>query len=132
MHDVIETLGEVSARLGEKHPAVHHLAVARSLAFASDFKVIDPQTKKVRLEEADPELVERQLKPVVSDVERAADTVGHIHYEELVGIYTDAAVKVKKKTAARGVQRKMVSLFKKRKVIDAAIKRAERELRRLT
>lgn len=132
MEDVIDKLQWVSKRLGAKHPAQHHLRVARSGGFTAAFKSVDPNTKKVKVMEADPTLVERNLKPVVADVANAADSIGHIGFEQLVDVYTRAAVKAKKKAAARDAQSKMVSLFKKRKVVKEVVSKAEQRLKQLS
>lgn len=131
MEDAVDKLGWVSAKLGDKHPLQYHINSALGSVFDREYKLIDPETKEVILLQEDPYCVEKRLKPIVENVESAADTLGHIGYERLVGTYVDCAQKVKKKTDARYALKSMLALFKQRKVIDAAIKKTEAKLKKL-
>lgn len=131
MEDVIDKLGWISKKLGADHPVQFHLHGARCMAWDAKFKVVDLGARKIRLLDADPGLVQQQLEPVVAAAKEAADTIGHIQFEKLVSSYVSCAVEDGKKAAARTAQQAMVSLFKERKVIPAAIKRAEALLKKL-
>lgn len=131
MEDVNDKLEWVAGKLGKKHPAQFHFAQTLSAVFAHSHKIVEPKTKKIRLIDADPERVEVQVKSVIAEPEAAADSLGHIGYEQLVSTYVDSAVKVRKKAAARTALEEMVKLFKKRNVLPIVIEKAEQHLKEL-
>lgn len=128
LEEINDKLDWVLGRLGDEHPARHRLLAARSGGFSQNFKVVDRETRAVRLLDADPEYVERTLRPMIERTQGAADSLGHIGYGEVVGSYTDSAVRAGKTAEARTAQSNMISLFKERQVIPAVIKKAEEHL----
>jgi hypothetical protein len=131
MEDVNDKLEWVASKLGKNHPAQVHLAQVRAAAFTHPFKLVEPQAKKVRVLDADPERVEVELKSVVAEPEASADSLGHIGYEKLVSTYVDNALKVKKKAAARTALEEMLKLFKQRNVLPAVIEKIELRLKKV-
>ena len=88
-------------------------------------------TKKVRMAESEPALVIRHLKPVVSDLKMAADSLGHITLRSVLGHYTSALAKSGKKSEAKNAQSKLITLFRKRGVVASVIKEMEKELKKM-
>jgi len=131
MEDVNEKLEWVAGKLGKKHPALFHIAQVRSAVFADSSTVVEPRTKKIRVLAGDPERVEVQLKSVVDEPEAAADSLGHIGYEQLVSTYVDCALKVRKKAAARTALEEMLKVFKERNVLPTVIEKLEQRLKEL-
>jgi hypothetical protein len=76
-------------------------------------------------------MVERQLAPVLENVEAAADTIGHIEYRQIVDTYTRCALEVKEKAKARKAQDNLLGLFKKREVIQPVIASIEQRVKEL-
>ncbi len=131
MKDVIDKLDWVLDKLDRKHPARYRLKFALARPYAEPFKQLDIDTEKLKLAQPDPERVEKCLKPIVTDVEPAADSLGHIEYGRSVELYTQCAEMVKKRTDARAAQSRLVELFKQRKVLPEVIQTAEARLKQL-
>jgi hypothetical protein len=80
----------------------------------------------------EPDVVERDLAPVIAQPKEAADALGHIQFKRVVDTYTDCAVTVRKKARARTAQREMLSLFEARKVVDRVVENVRARVRELT
>jgi hypothetical protein len=131
MTDVLDKLSWVASKLDNQHPIQFHLAKVLSAALAHPFKFVDPKIKKIRMLEADPGLVVKQLETVVSKPEKASDTLGHIGYEELVNTYVNSALETNSKGKAKQALESLIELFQKRHVLPKAIEKTERHLRKL-
>ncbi|GEL19489.1 M28 family metallopeptidase [Pseudonocardia asaccharolytica] len=132
------TLGEVNERiafvtreLGARHPAAVYLTAARALPLAGPHKVLAADATALRVLDAEPDVVERELAPIVEQSKVAADALGHIGYERVMDAYTDCALKVRKKAKARAAQREMLSLFEARKVIEPVVEKVRDRVREL-
>jgi hypothetical protein len=64
----------------------------------------------------------------MSDLEVAADSLGHITLRSAIGHYTSALARSGKKSDAIDSQSKLIALYRKRGVISSAIKNMEEEL----
>lgn len=131
MEDVNDKLEWVCKKLPSKHPAGIYLRSCLASPYAQPFKVLTRDSKKVRLEESEPSLVIRQLKPIMSDLEVAANSLGHITLRSVIGHYTSALAKSGKKSDAIDSQSKLIALYRKRGVISSAIKEMEEELAKM-
>ncbi len=132
MGEELQKIDWVLSKIAADHPAAFALRRARAGAFATRFKVLDPSARTLSVEDSDPGFVFTTLGKVVAEPNAAANSLGHIGYEQMVQTYTECAVDAGKKGAARTAQKEMVDLFKKRKVVDRAVKRAESRLKQLT
>jgi hypothetical protein len=131
MEDVNDKLKWISKHLSKKHPAQYHIAGVQSIPLAKSFKRLRADSEKVILLDPNPDIVERQLEPVLENAEAAADTIGHIEYRQIVDTYTRSAWDTRKKTAARKAQKDLLGLFKKRKVIQQVIGSIEQRVKKL-
>jgi hypothetical protein len=131
MEDVNDKLEWICRNLPPKHPAGIYLRSCLASPYAQPFKVLTRDTKKVRKAESDPSQVIRHLKPVTSDLEMAADSLGHITLRSVIGHYTSALVESGKKSDARDSLSKLIALYRKRGVISSAIKEREEELAKM-
>lgn len=132
------TLGEVNARidrvtraLGAQHPARVYLTATRALPLAAPHKVLAADATALRVLEAEPDVVERDLAPIVEQSKVSADALGHIGYRRVVDAYTDCALRVRKKAKARSAQREMLSLFEARKVVEPVVEKVRGRVREL-
>jgi hypothetical protein len=132
------TIGEVrdqlqwaADKLGPNHPTTIAIKVAQALPLAHDFKVLAGDSSSVDVLNAEPDVVEKELRVLTKQPEKAADTLGHIEYERVVDTYTACAVEAGRRKAAADSQRAMVGIFKQRDVVESAIDRAEVRLQTL-
>jgi hypothetical protein len=102
LEDVNAKLDWVRHRLGERHPATYYLTAVRYMPQATPMKIVDPQSKKLRVLEADPDRVARQLAPIITDEEAATEALGRAAYREVAQVYARAVAQVK----ARGEHRR--------------------------
>ncbi len=131
MEDVNDRIDWVCSKLPRKHPAGIYLRSCLASPYAQPFKVLTRDTQKVRMAESEPALVIRHLKPVVSDLKMAADSLGHITLRSVLGHYTSALAKSGKKSEAKNAQSKLIILFRKRGVVASVIKEMEKELKKM-
>jgi hypothetical protein len=121
MEDANDRIDWVQQRLGKKHPAAYFLSSVRALPRHRVYKLVDPESKKLKLGDSDPGYVERTLKPVVENVELASNSLGHILFRAVVDAYTDCAAETGKKAVARNAQSAMLKLFEARGVLPAVL-----------
>lgn len=129
--EVNERIDHVTRELGAQHPATVFLTAARTLPLAEPHKVLAADATALQVLEAEPDVVERELAPIVEHSKVAADALGHIGYERVVDTYTDCALKVRKKAKARSAQREMLSLFEARKVVEPVVEKVRDRVREL-
>ncbi|HET7460073.1 MAG TPA: hypothetical protein VFJ82_02450 [Longimicrobium sp.] len=136
MDDVNDKLIWVRDRLdeqvGPRNPVSVHLTTVRYKPLARRGKVIDPDTDTVRVYDQEPDEVIARLGPVLEEPGAAADTMGHIWYEDVVDTYTRCAEDVKKYPVARDAQQQMLALFKERGVVGSVVDRVEKRVDELT
>ncbi len=132
MDDVDALLGEVAGDLGVQHPVSLYLRTARTLPLARPYKVLTADSATVQVLDPEPDVVERELRPVVDQYEAAADALGHIRYERVADVYSACAVEVGKRADARSAQDDMLKLFQARRVVEPVIARVEARLHELT
>ncbi|WP_218822240.1 M28 family metallopeptidase [Geodermatophilus pulveris] len=130
--EVNELLGEVAGDLGVQHPASLYLRTARTVPLAQPFKALTADSAEVRVLAPEPDVVERELAPVVEQFEAAADALGHIQYERVADVYSTCAVEVGKRADARSAQDDMLKLFQARRVVEPVIAKVEARLHELT
>ena len=130
--DVNDRLDRAIGALGPQHPTALYLATARALPLAAPHKVLPADAARVGVLDPEPDVVERDLAPVIAQPKEAADALGHIQFKRVVDTYTDCAVTVRKKARARTAQREMLSLFEARKVVDRVVENVRARVRELT
>lgn len=130
MEDVTERLDRVSARLGERHPTRLAISALKARPFARAFKQFT-STSDVKLLDPDPELVVRQLEPVIQGTDQSADTLGNIEFASAVDMYTDCCASVKKQSLGLKAQETMLAMFEKRKVIAPVLDRITNRIKTL-
>ncbi len=131
IQEVNERLSWVAERLGPQHPIQHHLAKVINTPFATPFKILTQEQNRIELLDPDPEGVQRALEKVVKDPS-AADSVGHIEFHQLVDCYTDCAIQLQNKVAAREAQRSILFLFESRNVVKPVVDNIKRRINELT
>ena len=82
----------------------YYLAAARFMPEATPTKIVDPQSKKLRVLEADPDRVARELEPIITNEEAATEAMGRAAYREVAQVYARAAAEVKERGDARYAQ----------------------------
>lgn len=132
MDEELDKLDHVLKKFPEDSPLSLALRPARIGAFAKNYKTFDAERGSVVLEEKDPDIVMKQLKPVVRNMNDAADAIGHIGFSKVVDEYTACAVDVGKRSAAGKVQKDLVDMFRKRGVVKRVVDRAEEKLKQLS
>jgi hypothetical protein len=132
MDDVDALLGEVAGDLGVQDPVSLYLRTARTLPLARPYKVLTADSATVQVLDPEPDVVERELRPVVDQYVAAADALGHIRYERVADVYSACAVEVGKRADARSAQDDMLKLFQARRVVEPVIARVEARLHELT
>lgn len=130
MNDVSDKLNWILSKLSPHHPARIYLASCLVMPFTKKWKSIPPGVNKVKLLEADHDLVERTLSPVLKNLELFTDTLGHIKAREVADAYISSALHVRKSASARNVKKELLEIFKKRKEDEAIIKQMSNELKR--
>jgi hypothetical protein len=130
--EVTERLDAVVGELGPQHPVSLYLATARAMPLARPHKVLPADAARVGVLDAEPDVVERTLAPVVHEPKAAADALGHICFERVVDTYTDAAVEAGHRAEARKVQREMLALFESRKVVEPVVEKVRARVRELS
>lgn len=130
--DVGALLGEVADDLGVQHPVSLYLRTARTVPLAQPYKVLTADSAAVRVLAPEPDVVHRELGPVVEQFEAAADALGHIQYERVADIYSACAVEVGKRADARSAQDDMLKLFQARRVVEPVIAKVEARVHELT
>jgi hypothetical protein len=133
MEDVNDKLDWVCGRLGdligEKNPISIHLRTVRYKPLAKVGKLIDPTSRRLVEMPEEPDVVVRELKPVVVDqCEQAADTMGHIWYEEVVKTYARAAEDAQDLTAGREALEQGLKLFQSRGVVQPVLRSLEERI----
>jgi hypothetical protein len=131
MEDVNDKLKWVAGKLGKNHPAQFHITQALAGVFAHPHKLVQPETKKIKVLKANPEYVEKHFRAVIAKPEAAADSLGHLGYEKLVNTYVDSAVEIAARPAARKALEEMIAIFRKRNVSPAVIEKADQRLTEL-
>jgi len=129
--EVREQLDWAAKKLGPNHPTTIVIKVAEALPLAQNFKVLPGDDTAVHVLEAEPDVVEKELRVLAKQPERAADALGHITYEGAMEAYTACAVESGRRKAAADAQGEMVEVFKQRGVVESAIQRAEKRLEAL-
>ena len=134
IEDVNDKIDRICTRIGESHPAIYYLTAARFMPLATPFKLLQADTKKIKVLDPDPKTVLKNMNRVVAekDMPKAADAIGHITYRKIVEAYANCAIKTKQKTEARHVMNNLLALFKKRKVIQAVLKELENDVKKLS
>jgi len=133
MDDVNDRLMNAEAKLEPNHPLAVHLRMTRYQPLAKKTAIVqaDGTTRKTSY---DPdEFVAQVGAKLVGDVVRAADTMGHIWFRDVVDQYTNAAVAARKPEKAYAAQNAMHALFVARGVVPdvlATIEKRVEELRK--
>jgi hypothetical protein len=122
MVDAAERLDRARGLLGPEHPASHYLAAARAIPYAQPFKTLAASADAVRVEDPDPQFVERELAPVVENLESAADAIGHILFGRVVNVYADAAVESGKAQNGKEILKRTSQTFAERQVIEPVVR----------
>jgi hypothetical protein len=129
--DVVERLDTVTTELGPQHPVALYLTAATVMPKARPHKVLADSTQ-VKVLDAEPDLVERELSAVVEQPKVAADALGHICYRQVIDTYTGAAVAAGERKKASTAQREMLGLFEGRKVLPSVVDTVRARLRELS
>ena len=132
MEDVNAKIDWVCDKLEKSHPANYYLNAARVLALAKPFKQLVVDTKRIKVEDSDPETVVKGMEPVVEDIPYSADAIGHILCDRIVDAYAICAAETKKKDKARAAKKALLDLFKNRKVIPSVIRKLEKDVKKLS
>jgi hypothetical protein len=104
LEDVNDTIDWVRNRLGERHPTNYFLTATRYMPEATPSKIVDPQSKKIRVFEADPERVARQLESILSNEDAAIKAIGRAAYREMSDLYGSVVLKAQERSKARHAQ----------------------------
>lgn len=131
LSEALDRIDFVLGKIGPHHPAQFKLAEARVGAFAQKSKLIDPASKKIRVADADPDLVVAKLRNIINAPDEASNSIGHIEYGRVVDTFTSCAVMTGDRAHAVTAQKELVELFTSRKVIPRALDRAKQRLREL-
>lgn len=122
-------LNGLNQELGDQNPISKHLTTVRYKPLAKPGKVVVPTleaSRRVKVLGEEPDRFVAKVAPVVlEDVERTADTMGHIWFSEVVNTFTEAALEAGEPIKAKQAQEQMVELFKKRNVVKSVVDRAE-------
>jgi Peptidase family M28 len=123
-----EVLDEVNDRLmsaerkladaiGPNNPMAVHLRTTRYQPLARQTAIIDPDGKARRTSYDPDRFCGEMVGTLVGDVQRAADTMGHIWFRDVVDQYTAAAIATNKYDRAYQAQNVMYAMFKERGVV---------------
>jgi hypothetical protein len=115
MQDVNDKLDWVLDRLGMRHPISMHLTAVRYTPMMQSTKLIVPGESRVQTLDPEPDaVVEHLAEVVIEQSHMAAQTMGHIYFQEVVDAFTRAAMKTGAQRLALQAQERLVGLFKSR------------------
>jgi len=132
MEDVNDKLDWVRGKLGDANPVSTHLRTVRFKPLARRAKLVEPSSRKERALPEQPDVVVRELQPVVDDCQASADTMGHIWFTEVVETYARAAEEANRAAAGAKALQQAVAVFQKRGVVQSVIDSLEEQRRELT
>ena len=131
MEDVNDRLDRARDLFGAAHPASYYVTAARVMPYAKPFKTLPASADAIRVRDPDPELVERELTPVVENPEPAADAMGHIMFGRVVDVYADAAVESGNTAKGKGALERTSEFFAARNVIEPVVQEFAAKAERL-
>lgn len=108
---------KLAAVLGPRNPVGVHLRTTRLQPLGKKTSIVeaDGRTRKTSY---DPDrFIEEMATMLIGDIERSADTMGHIWIRDVIDQYTDAALACKKYDKAYQAQNVMHALFERRGVV---------------
>ncbi|MFV0492076.1 MAG: hypothetical protein ACK5M4_09675 [Pseudorhodobacter sp.] len=119
------------------NPAARHASVATSAPGLRDFKVLDAsgerEDMKVKSVRAKTETCARtQTDALLSEPDKAADTMGHIPYFDQLRKVAEAMEEAGDEKGAVKVMQQTIDVMKKRKILSRVIDNAEARLKRRT
>lgn len=128
------TLQELVARCPSRAAAVH-AAVALASPKLRNQKRLEagpgPHDLVIRCEKAAPEAAAAQMAALTNAPDRAADTLGHIRYFDMLDSLASALADAGDEKTARQVMKRSVTTMKARDVLESVIRTAQRKLDRM-
>lgn len=128
------TLEELVRRCPD-HAAAIHAAVALAAPKLRNQKRLEagpgPHDLVIRCEKAAPEAAAAQMAALTNAPDRAADTLGHIRYFDMLDSLAGALADAGDQKTARQVIKRSVTTMKARDVLESVIRTAQRKLDRM-
>jgi hypothetical protein len=114
---VNDRLANAEKKLGLDHPVAVHLRTTRYQPLARKTAIVRPDGRAQKCAYDPDRFVAEVGAMLIGDVERTADTMGHIWFRDVIDQYTSAALAAKRTDKAYQAQNVMHALFAKRGVV---------------
>jgi hypothetical protein len=129
LEDVNNKLDWVRNRLGMRHPISMHLAAVRFKPLTQSTKLIVPGASCLQTLSPEPDRVVEHLASVVIEQPHVAlETMGSIHFRDVVDMFTHSAMEAGAQRLALQAQERLLGIFKSRDVLPSTVAAIEARL----